>query len=73
MSFIVFFIPQIHGDPVGYGFVIRGSSPTYVQAVDPMGPAIRAGLKVRIFSLSNWVNKSYDIRVNVFDFVFIFN
>ena len=33
-------------DPVGYGFVIRGSRPVYVHAVDPNGPAHAAGLKV---------------------------
>ena len=33
-------------DPVGYGFVIRGSRPIYVHSVDPNGPAAGAGLKV---------------------------
>ena len=42
---------QVHSDPVGYGFVIRGDSPTYVQAVDPMGPGTVAGLKVRLYTL----------------------
>ena len=38
---------QVVSDPVGYGFVIRGSRPVYVHAVDPNGPASAAGLKVR--------------------------
>jgi hypothetical protein len=33
-------------DPVGYGFVIRGSHPVYVHTVDPSGPAAMAGLQV---------------------------
>ena len=33
-------------DPVGYGFVIRGSRPVYVHTVDPSGPAAAAGLQV---------------------------
>lgn len=43
----VFFL-QIFSDSVGYGFVIRGIGPTYVQTVDPEGPAADAGLKVVI-------------------------
>ncbi|XP_076805278.1 DEP domain-containing mTOR-interacting protein-like [Clavelina lepadiformis] len=35
----------IHPDPVGYGFVIRGTGPCYVKIVDPDSPAGRAGLK----------------------------
>jgi hypothetical protein len=37
---------DVVSDPVGYGFVIRGSRPVYVHAVDPNGPASAAGLKV---------------------------
>ncbi|XP_053394978.1 DEP domain-containing mTOR-interacting protein-like isoform X2 [Mercenaria mercenaria] len=51
---------KIQSDPVGYGFVIRGNSPTYVQAVDPMGPAAVAGLKVRQYLYS--VNGVYVLR-----------
>ena len=40
-------IVQVVSDPVGYGFVIRGSRPVYVHAVDPNGPASAAGLKVQ--------------------------
>ncbi|KAH3694665.1 DEP domain-containing mTOR-interacting protein-like [Dreissena polymorpha] len=48
---------RVRSDPVGYGFVIRGCSPTYVQAVDPQGPAAAAGLKVRQYIYS--VNGQY--------------
>lgn len=51
---------KIQSDPVGYGFVLRGSSPAYVQAVDPMGPAAVAGLKVRQYLHS--VNGQYVLR-----------
>lgn len=34
------------GDAVGWGFVVRGRSPCYVQAVDPGSPAAAAGVKV---------------------------
>ncbi len=33
-------------DPVGYGFVIRGSRPVYIHTIDPSGPAAGAGLRV---------------------------
>uniref|UniRef100_A0ACB8FF42 Uncharacterized protein n=1 Tax=Sphaerodactylus townsendi TaxID=933632 RepID=A0ACB8FF42_9SAUR len=36
----------IIGDAVGWGFVVRGSKPCHVQAVDPSGPAAAAGMKV---------------------------
>ena len=39
--------PQIVGDAVGWGFVVRGSKPCHIQAVDPGGPAAAAGMKVR--------------------------
>lgn len=45
----VYFL-QIFSDSVGYGFVIRGIGPTYVQTVDPEGPAADAGLKVVILA-----------------------
>lgn len=35
------------GDAVGWGFVVRGSKPCHIQAVDPGGPAAAAGMKVR--------------------------
>ena len=31
---------------MGFGFVVRGSSPVYIQTIDPKGPAATAGLKV---------------------------
>lgn len=37
---------QIVGDAVGWGFVVRGSNPCHIQAVDPSGPAAAAGMKV---------------------------
>lgn len=40
-------VPQIVGDAVGWGFVVRGSKPCHIQAVDPGGPAAAAGMKVR--------------------------
>lgn len=42
----------IVGDAVGWGFVVRGSKPCYIQAVDPGGPAAAAGMKVRQFVVS---------------------
>lgn len=45
MDFL-FFESQVVSDPVGYGFVIRGSRPVYVHTVDPSGPAANAGLQV---------------------------
>ncbi|XP_036416052.1 DEP domain-containing mTOR-interacting protein [Colossoma macropomum] len=39
----------ILGDVLGWGFVVRGKSPCYVQAVDPGSPAAVAGVKVRQF------------------------
>ncbi|XP_059836586.1 DEP domain-containing mTOR-interacting protein-like isoform X2 [Hypanus sabinus] len=35
----------IVGDAVGWGFVVRGGRPCYIQAVDPGGPAAAAGIK----------------------------
>lgn len=37
---------QVIGDTVGWGFVVRGHAPCYVQAVDPGSPAAAAGVKV---------------------------
>ncbi|KAJ8268332.1 hypothetical protein COCON_G00135040 [Conger conger] len=42
----------IVGDAVGWGFVVRGSKPCHVQAVDPSGPAAAAGMKVCQFVVS---------------------
>ncbi|XP_041942461.1 DEP domain-containing mTOR-interacting protein isoform X1 [Alosa pseudoharengus] len=42
----------IVGDAVGWGFVVRGSKPCHIQAVDPGGPAAAAGMKVRHFVVS---------------------
>lgn len=38
---------QVLGDALGWGIVIRGIAPCYVQAVDPGSPAAAAGVKVR--------------------------
>ncbi|KAM6927626.1 DEP domain-containing mTOR-interacting protein [Xenentodon cancila] len=37
------------GDALGWGIVVRGMAPCYVQAVDPGSPAAAAGVKVRQF------------------------
>ncbi|KAF7656857.1 hypothetical protein LDENG_00034800 [Lucifuga dentata] len=37
------------GDALGWGFVVRGLAPCYVQAVDPGSPAAAAGVKVQQF------------------------
>uniref|UniRef100_A0A673HJL9 DEP domain-containing mTOR-interacting protein-like n=1 Tax=Sinocyclocheilus rhinocerous TaxID=307959 RepID=A0A673HJL9_9TELE len=37
----------IVGDAVGWGFVVRGSKPCHIQAVDPGGPAAAVGMKVQ--------------------------
>ncbi|XP_047439527.1 DEP domain-containing mTOR-interacting protein [Mugil cephalus] len=37
------------GDALGWGFVVRGCRPCYVQAVDPGSPAAAAGVKVQQF------------------------
>lgn len=51
---------QIFSDSIGYGFVIRGIGPTYVQTVDPEGPAADAGLKVSTpFTHQTPVPRSY--------------
>ncbi|XP_039767776.1 DEP domain-containing mTOR-interacting protein isoform X2 [Ornithorhynchus anatinus] len=42
----------IVGDAVGWGFVVRGSKPCHIQAVDPSGPAAAAGMKVCQFVVS---------------------
>ncbi|XP_075996938.1 DEP domain-containing mTOR-interacting protein isoform X2 [Genypterus blacodes] len=40
---------SVMGDTLGWGFVVRGLAPCYVQAVDPGSPAAAAGVKVRQF------------------------
>lgn len=37
---------QVVGDDLGWGFVVRGHSPCYVQAVDPGSPSAAAGVRV---------------------------
>ncbi|XP_034387955.1 DEP domain-containing mTOR-interacting protein [Cyclopterus lumpus] len=37
------------GDAMGWGFVVRGMAPCYVQAVDPGSPSAAAGVKVQQF------------------------
>ncbi|KAM9166408.1 DEP domain-containing mTOR-interacting protein isoform 2-T2 [Pangshura tecta] len=44
--------PYVVGDAVGWGFVVRGSKPCHIQAVDPSGPAAAAGMKVCQFVVS---------------------
>uniref|UniRef100_A0A3B4V9R8 Si:dkeyp-97e7.9 n=1 Tax=Seriola dumerili TaxID=41447 RepID=A0A3B4V9R8_SERDU len=40
---------KVLGDALGWGFVVRGMAPCYVQAVDPGSPAAAAGVKVKQF------------------------
>ncbi|TNN67324.1 DEP domain-containing mTOR-interacting protein [Liparis tanakae] len=40
---------KVIGDTMGWGFVVRGMAPCYVQAVDPGSPSAAAGVKVRQF------------------------
>ncbi|XP_028298679.1 DEP domain-containing mTOR-interacting protein-like [Gouania willdenowi] len=40
------------GDAVGWGFVVRGNRPCHIQAVEPLGPAAAAGMKVCQFVVS---------------------
>lgn len=47
-------------DAVGYGFVVRGTMPVYVQTVDPDGPAAAAGVKIRQYIYS--VNGKHVLR-----------
>lgn len=53
----------IVGDAVGWGFVVRGSKPCHIQAVDPGGPAAAAGMKVCQFVVAvnglNVLNQDY--------------
>ncbi|KAM7373672.1 hypothetical protein PAMP_008507 [Pampus punctatissimus] len=42
----------IVGDAVGWGFVVRGSGPCHIQAVERCGPAAAAGMKVCQFVVS---------------------
>ncbi|XP_071142565.1 DEP domain-containing mTOR-interacting protein-like [Mytilus edulis] len=53
---------RITSDSVGYGFVVRGDGPTYVQTIDPLGPAAAAGLKVRQYIHS--VNGNNVLKLN---------
>lgn len=46
-------VSQIIGDAVGWGFVVRGSKPCHIQAVDPGGPAAAAGMKVRMKAMQS--------------------
>ncbi|CAL8337295.1 unnamed protein product [Merluccius merluccius] len=39
----------VMGDALGWGFVVRGMAPCYVQAVDPGSPAAAGGVKIRQF------------------------
>ncbi len=61
---------QVVSDPVGYGFVIRGSRPVYVHSVDQNGPAAAAGLKVRPCISSIYSHKQYWCRVCIYEYVY---
>ncbi|KAM4015360.1 DEP domain-containing mTOR-interacting protein [Anomaloglossus baeobatrachus] len=48
---------SIMGDAVGWGFMARGTGPTYIHTLDPTGPAIVSGMKVCQFIKSvNGIN-----------------
>ncbi|XP_033645441.1 DEP domain-containing mTOR-interacting protein-like [Asterias rubens] len=53
---------KIIGDSVGFGFVVRGDGPSFVQTVDPTGPAAAAGLKVKQYLY--FVNGEYVLNKN---------
>lgn len=59
----------IMGDAVGWGFVVRGSKPCHIQAVDPGGPAAAAGMKVCQFVVSvnglNVLSQDYKMVSNL--------
>ncbi|KAI1243598.1 hypothetical protein IHE44_0001230 [Lamprotornis superbus] len=52
----------IVGDAVGWGFVVRGSKPCHIQAVDPSGPAAAAGMK-RPGACCDYVELFYDKEI----------
>uniref|UniRef100_A0A8C8JEX6 Si:dkeyp-97e7.9 n=1 Tax=Oncorhynchus tshawytscha TaxID=74940 RepID=A0A8C8JEX6_ONCTS len=55
ISVLECFASQVMGDAVGWGFVVRGMAPVYVQAVDPGSPAAAAaGVKVTQTYQVNW-------------------
>lgn len=56
------FCSQIIGDAVGWGFVVRGSKPCHIQAVDPGGPAAAAGMKVKL-QVADGGPRSFDEEV----------
>lgn len=56
---------QVIGDPLGWGFVVRGAAPCYVQAVDPGSPAAAAGVKVRKKEIKISQRSSKFIRLKI--------
>ena len=56
---------QVIGDPLGWGFVVRGRAPCYVQAVDPGSPAAAAGVKVRYVIVTHDTQIENDIDRNI--------
>ena len=51
LSYIASLLLQVISDPVGYGFVIRGSWPVYVHTVDPSSPAAAARLQIGVAAM----------------------
>ncbi|MED6258274.1 hypothetical protein ATANTOWER_005128 [Ataeniobius toweri] len=49
----------IVGDAVGWGFVVRGSKPCHIQAVDPGGPAAAVGMKVYLLACSSFTSPEW--------------
>uniref|UniRef100_A0A8C6M649 DEP domain containing MTOR-interacting protein n=1 Tax=Nothobranchius furzeri TaxID=105023 RepID=A0A8C6M649_NOTFU len=49
----------IVGDAVGWGFVVRGSKPCHIQAVDPGGPAAAVGMKPCLYRFCHRFHRGF--------------
>lgn len=50
---------------MGWGFVVRGSKPCHIQAVDPGGPAAAAGMKVRLVEMCELLKDDEPLQASV--------
>ncbi|KAJ8306032.1 hypothetical protein KUTeg_016577 [Tegillarca granosa] len=57
---------RICSDSVGYGLVVRGDGPTYVQTVDPTGPAAAAGIKVSMATFFVIIQYPFKVRQYIY-------